>query len=112
MDLFEHFAGPMSVLMAGAFGATALIVFRPPPTFRQKAAHIVVGAAMALFVGPAVVEHWFSGSGIEMQRGAAFVIGMLGPLAAEIIIRTIERRGDGVADRLVDRVAGSEDRKS
>jgi hypothetical protein len=102
----------MSVLMAGAFGSTALIVFRPPPTLRQKAAHIVIGAAMALFVGPAVIEHWFTGSGIDMRRGIAFVIGMLGPLAAEIAIRTIERRGDAVADRLVDRIAGSEDTKS
>jgi hypothetical protein len=102
----------MSVLMAGAFGSTSLIVFRPPPTLKQKAAHIVVGAAMALYVAPLVIEQWFAGSGIEMRRGAAFVIGLLGPLVAQIVIRAIERRGDGLADRLVDRVAGSEDKKS
>lgn len=112
MNLVEHLTGPLSVLAAGAVGATLRMILLPPASVRLKLAHIVLGSLMALFVAPAVVEHWFAGSGIETRRGVAFLVGMLGPLVAEIAIRTVERRGDAVADHLVDRVAGNEEGKS
>ena len=100
------------MLASGAVGATLRMVVMPPASVRLKVTHIVLGALMAVFVAPAVVEHWLTGSSIAVQRGVAFLIGMVGPAVAEIAIRAIERRGDGVADRLIDRAAGTEDKKS
>ncbi|MGF6697602.1 hypothetical protein OKW38_002214 [Paraburkholderia sp. MM5496-R1] len=108
----DHFTGPLSVLASGAVGATLRMIVMPPASLRLKVTHIVLGGLMAVFVAPAVVEHWLTGSSIDVQRGVAFLIGMLGPVVAEIAIRAIERRGDGVADRLIDRAAGTEDKKS
>ena len=111
MNYMEHFTGPLSVLAAGAAGSTLRVVLLPPASRRLMVVHIVLGALMSVFVAPGVVEYWLSGKGVDVQRLVAFAIGAAGPILAEIAIRTIERRGDRVADRLVDRVAGTEDKK-
>lgn len=106
-----YLTGPLSVFAGGAAGSLVRIVVAPPANRRLMVAHIVSGALMALFVAPAVVEHWLRGDSLATQRGVATVIGAVGPIVAEIAIRVIQRRGDRVADRIVDRVTGAEDKE-
>ncbi|AIO33026.1 putative membrane protein [Burkholderia cenocepacia] len=105
------FSGALSVFAAGACGSLLRVIIAPPDRRSLIMAHVVAGAAMAVFVAPAIVSYWFRAYGIEMQRGIAFGVGVTGPLLAEVVIRLIQRRGDKVADRLIDRVAGPEDQK-
>ncbi|AJK46309.1 hypothetical protein [Burkholderia plantarii] len=111
MDYVRYLTGPLSVFAAGAAGSLVRAVVAPPANRRLMLAHIVIGALMALFVAPAVVEYWLRGNSIALQRGVALVIGIAGPIVAEIAIRVIQTRGDGVAEEIVDRVAGTEERK-
>ncbi|WP_197328714.1 hypothetical protein [Ralstonia syzygii] len=112
MSYLELYNGPLSVFAAGAAGAVVRLIVAPPANSRLRLAHVISGALMALFVAPGAVEYWLSGSSIAVQRMLAVAIGVAGPLIAEISVRVIQRRGTGVADRLVDRLTGSEDRKS
>lgn len=96
---------------AGACGSLLRVIVAPPNRGSLIVAHVVAGAVMAVFVAPAIVSNWFHTDGIEIQRGIAFCVGVAGPLVAEVVIRLIQRRGDTVADRLIDRVVGSEDQK-
>ncbi|KVO05546.1 hypothetical protein WJ69_22870 [Burkholderia ubonensis] len=91
----------------GAAGSLLRVVVAPPANRRLMVAHIVVGALMALFAGPAVVEHFLKGDGMATQRGVAFGIGFVGPIVAEIVLRVIQRRGDRIAEQLVERVTGT-----
>ncbi|WP_434107613.1 hypothetical protein [Paraburkholderia caffeinilytica] len=67
--------------------------------------HVLTGAFMALFVAPAVDRQWLQHGTLEMQCAIAFVPGALGPLAVEIVIRLVQRRGDDFADRIADWLA-------
>ncbi|MCA8017722.1 hypothetical protein [Burkholderia metallica] len=107
MDYSQYFSGPLSVFAGGAAGSLMRVVVAPPANRRLMVAHVVVGALMALFAGPAVVEHFLKGDGMATQRGIAFVIGFAGPIVAEIALRVIQRRGERLADQLVDRVTGT-----
>lgn len=104
----QYLTGPLSVLGAGAMGAVVRLIVAPPRTaILQRIAYAISGAAMALFVAPAIVEHWLRSEGPSVQRAIAAAVGAFGPELVGIAIRAIQRRGDGVADRLVDRVTGS-----
>ncbi|MBN3777453.1 hypothetical protein G3O06_07795 [Burkholderia sp. Ac-20345] len=107
MDYSQYLTGPLSVFAGGAAGSLVRIVVAPPKNRRLMVSHIIIGALMALFAGPAVVEHFLSGDGMATQRGVAFAIGFVGPMVAEIVIRVIQRRGDRIANGLVDRVTGA-----
>ncbi|AJK46259.1 hypothetical protein Bpla01_29830 [Burkholderia plantarii] len=111
VDYVRYLTGPLSVFAAGAAGSLVRVVVVPPANRRLMFAHIIIGALMALFVAPAVVEYWLRGDSIALQRGVALVIGTAGPIVAEIAIRVIQRRGDRVAEELLDRVAGSEEKE-
>jgi hypothetical protein len=74
-------------------------------------AHVISGAMMAVFVTPAIVEHWYIDQSIGIQRGLAFCIGLAGPIIVEIAIRVMQRRGDKVAERLIDRIVGGEENR-
>ncbi|RQH06639.1 hypothetical protein D1Y85_12260 [Paraburkholderia dinghuensis] len=101
----------LMVFAAGAAGSLLRVVVMPPASRLLLAAHVGLGALMAIFVAPAIVEEWFTGHGPGIQRGIAFVVGVLGPLAGEIVLRVVERRGDDVAERLLDRFGGKDDRR-
>ena len=106
MECLQYLTGPMSVLGAGVAGALVRITVVPPANRRAALAHVVSGPLMALFVAPAIVDHWLSSDSLAVQRGVALFAGLAGPLFAEIAVRVIQRRGNAVADRLVDRVSG------
>lgn len=99
------------MLTAGATGALARVVFSPPPTRGLKLMHMVFGTLIAVFVAPGIVEHWFKGEGTAVQCCIAVFVGVLGPNLIEVAVRCVQRRGDDVANRLVDRVIGEEERK-
>ncbi|WP_233869187.1 hypothetical protein [Paraburkholderia adhaesiva] len=94
------------VFAAGSVGALVRVMFVPPPTRMLKLAHLLCGSLMAVFIAPAIVEHWFRGESVFVQAGIAVLTGAVGPNLAELIIRLVQRRGDSVADQLVDRVTG------
>lgn len=111
MNNLDQLYGPLLVLTAGATGALVRVVFSPPPTRVLKLAHMVCGTLMSVFVAPGIVEHWFKGEGLAVQCGIAVCVGALGPNLAEVAIRLVQRRGDDVANRFVDRAIGEEEQK-
>jgi hypothetical protein len=100
--------GPLSVFGAGVAGALVRVVIAPPANRRAALAHVVSGSLIAVFVAPAIVEHWLHGDSMAMQRAVALAVGIAGPFIADIAVKLIQRRGEGMANRLADRVAGKE----
>jgi len=106
------YTGPMSIFIAGAVGSLVRLIVRPPESWRLRLAHVISGALVALFVAPGVVEMWLSKDSIGIQRMVAVAVGVIGASVAEIAVRVVQQRGEGVANSFIDRVTPTKTEKA
>lgn len=109
-DLHEkstHMFQKVFVLLAGAVGAMVPAALRQDVSRGQRLTMTFVGFAVATFLAPAINGHWLPGADAQMQAGVSFGVGLFGMAAVGIALRAIERRGDALADRAIDRVASN-----
>lgn len=99
------------ILLAGVCGAVLPLVVEDAPSRRQSMTRVACGALVAVFVGPALNERVFDDAGPHVQAGVAFLVGCFGLQVTAILQRLLRRRGDSLAERLVERVVGG-DRRS
>jgi hypothetical protein len=63
---------------------------------------------MAIFLGPAVERRFLPDSPAEIHAGVSFLIGCFGLRLTMIVQRLIDSRGETLANRVIDRIAGAD----
>jgi hypothetical protein len=105
MDMLTHFW----LLLAGIGGAILPVAISDGNnTRRQALTQITCGALMATFLGPALEHHFMPNSPSEITAGVSFLIGCFGLKLTELAQRLLDKRGEALANRLIDRIAGGE----
>ena len=100
------------LLLAGVGGAFLPVALSNGASSRGRAlAQVSCGALMATFLAPALERHFFSTSPPEVNAGISFFIGSFGLKLAELAQKLIDSRGEALANRIIDRIAGTEERK-
>ncbi|MEN4903979.1 hypothetical protein [Luteimonas sp. TWI1416] len=94
------------IVLAGVSGALLPLILDDTPSRHRAMVRVTCGALVAVFVGPALNERFFAGAGAHLQAGIAFLVGCFGLQATAILQRLLHRRGDRMAERLVERVVG------
>lgn len=109
MDMLIHFWS----LLAGIGGAILPVAISNGGTTRAKAlTQVGCGALLATFLAPALEHNFMPNSPPEMTAGVSFLVGCFGLKLTELAQRLLDKRGEAIANRLIDRVAGSEGKQS
>lgn len=96
-------------LLLAAIGGAVLPVALGNETSRKRAVvQVVCGAMLAIFLAPALEDRFLPNSPAQMQAGIAFLVGCFGLRLTMIVQRLIDSRGDSLANRVVDRIAGGD----
>jgi len=77
---------------------------------RRALVQVVCGALMAIFLAPALERRFMPDSPAEIQAGVSFLVGCFGLKLAVIAQRLIDHRGESLANRVIDRIAGGDDK--
>jgi hypothetical protein len=105
MDMLTHFW----LLLAGLGGAILPVAISNGTATRSQAlTQVTCGALMATFLAPALERHFLPNSPEESTAGVSFLIGCFGLKLTELTQRLLDKRGEALANRLIDRIAGSE----
>jgi hypothetical protein len=100
------------LLLAGISGAVIPVAISNGNWSRTHAlTQIVCGALMATFLAPALERHFLANAPLEIHAGISFLIGCFGLKLAEPAQKLLERRGEALANRIIDRIAGSEEKR-
>lgn len=102
----QYLSESLANIVPGLVGASIYLVLRKPPSPHVAVGQLAAGVAVGLYGAPAVVEYLHRSSA-ALDHAVGFALGVAGPMLVGIMIRVLERRGDAIADRFVDRVAGS-----
>lgn len=101
------------LLLAGVGGAFLPLAIGQGASSRGRAlAQVACGALMATFFAPALEEHFFSTSPAQVNAAISFFIGCFGLKLTELSQKLIDSRGEALANRLIDRIAGPDENKS
>lgn len=96
-------------LLLAAIGGAVLPVALGHEASRKRAIiQVVCGAMMAIFLGPAVERRFLPDSPAEIHAGVSFLIGCFGLRLTMIVQRLIDSRGETLANRVIDRIAGAD----
>lgn len=96
-------------LLLAAIGGAVLPVALGNEASRKRAiVQVVCGAMMAIFLGPAIERHFLADSPAEIHAGVSFLIGCFGLRLTMIAQRLIDARGETLANRMIDRIAGGD----
>jgi hypothetical protein len=98
------------LMLAAIGGAVLPVALGNEPSRKRAAVQIVCGAMMAIFLAPALERRFLPDSPAEIQAGISFLIGCFGLRLTMIAQRLIDARGESLANRVIDRIAG-DDRK-
>jgi len=100
------------LLLAGVGGAFLPVAIGQGASSRGRAlAQVTCGALMATFFAPALERHFFSTSPAQVNAGISFFVGCFGLKLTELSQKLIDSRGEALANRLIDRIAGADERK-
>jgi len=94
------------VVLAGFMGAILPVALRGDLAPHRALVYIGCSSVIAWFVAPAIYSHFWPTALVEVQAGISFTTGVIGLKVAEIVLRLLDRRGDALADQVVDRIAG------
>lgn len=98
------------LLLAAVGGAILPVALSQEESRRRAIVQVVCGALTAIFLAPALEKRFLPESPAEVQAGVSFLVGCFGLKLAVIAQRLIDHRGESIANRVIDRIAGSEDK--
>ncbi|HEY4092709.1 MAG TPA: hypothetical protein VGN46_14445 [Luteibacter sp.] len=96
------------LLLAAIGGAVLPVALGSESSRRRSIVQVVCGAMMAIFLAPALERHFMPDSPAEIQAGVSFLVGCFGLRLTIIAQRLIENRGESIANRMIDRIAGGD----
>ncbi|MDF3980471.1 hypothetical protein [Luteibacter sahnii] len=96
------------LLLAAVGGAILPVAMNDEPSRKRAIVQVVCGALMAIFLAPALERRFMADSAAEVQAGVSFLIGFFGLKLASLAQRLIDTRGESIANRVIDRIAGGE----
>lgn len=94
------------LLLAAVGGAVLPVAMSNRGSRGHAVVQVVCGTLIAVFLAPAFQRHFLPDASAEVQAGMAFVIGCFGLQLTTIVQRLLDRHGEGVADRVIERIAG------
>ncbi|HXP01255.1 MAG TPA: hypothetical protein VN813_12190 [Luteibacter sp.] len=98
------------LLLAAVGGAILPVAMSNEESRRRALVQVVCGALMAIFLAPALERRFMPDSPAEIQAGVSFLVGCFGLKLAVIAQRLIDHRGESLANRVIDRIAGGDDK--
>ncbi|MDQ0010988.1 phosphatidylglycerophosphate synthase [Luteibacter jiangsuensis] len=96
------------LLLAAVGGAILPVALSNEESRRRALVQVVCGALMAIFLAPALERRFMPDSPAEIQAGVSFLVGCFGLKLAVIAQRLIDNRGESLANRVIDRIAGGD----
>jgi acetaldehyde dehydrogenase (acetylating) len=96
------------LLLAAVGGAVLPVALGNESSRKRAVVQVVCGAMMAIFLGPAVERRFLTDSPAEIHAGVSFLIGCFGLRVTMIAQRLIDSRGETLANRMIDRIAGGD----
>ncbi len=101
------------LLLAGIGGSFLPLALSQGTSSRAQAfAQVGCGALMATFFAPALERHFFSASPAQVNAGISFFVGCFGLKLTQLAQKLIDSRGEILANRIIDRIAGTDEKKS
>lgn len=105
MDMLTHFW----LLLAGIGGAILPVAIGNGTATRTQAlTQVTCGALLATFLAPGLERDFMPHSPPEIAAGISFLVGCFGLKLTELAQRLLDKRGEAVANRIIDRIAGGE----
>jgi hypothetical protein len=98
------------LLLAAVGGAVLPVALGNEPSRRRAIVQVVCGAMMAVFLGPALEDHFLPDAHAAIHAGVSFLVGCFGLRLTMIAQRLIDSRGESVANRMIDRFTGGDDK--
>jgi hypothetical protein len=96
------------LLLAAVGGAVLPVAMSKVGSRGRAVVQVICGTLIAVFIAPAFQRHFIPDADVEMQAGVSFLVGCFGLKLTSIVQRVLDRHGDGIADRVVSRIAGGE----
>jgi hypothetical protein len=94
------------LLLAGVGGAVLPVALANEPSRGRALTQVSCGAMLAIFLAPALERHFLPTSPSEIHAGISFLIGCFGLKLTELMQKLIDNRGEALANRIIDRIAG------
>jgi hypothetical protein len=94
------------LLLAAIGGAVLPVALGAEPSRKRAVIQVVCGAMMAVFLAPAVERRFLPDSQADIHAGVSFLVGCFGLRLTKIAQRLIDSRGETLANRVIDRLAG------
>ena len=98
------------LLLAGVGGAILPVAIGNEGSRGRALIQVVCGALVAIFLAPALEHQFFPKSPPEIDAGVSFLVGCFGLRLAMIMQKLIDNRGEALANRVIDRIAGHEEK--
>lgn len=98
------------LLLAAVGGAILPVALSNEESRRRALVQVICGALMAIFLAPALERRFMPDSPSEIQAGVSFLVGCFGLKLAVIAQRLIDNRGESLANRVIDRIAGGDNK--
>ena len=98
------------LLLAAVGGAVLPVALSQEESRRRAIIQVICGALTAIFLAPALAKRFMPDSPAEVQAGVSFLVGCFGLKLAVIAQRLIDNRGESIANRVIDRIAGGDDK--
>jgi hypothetical protein len=96
------------LLLAAVGGAVLPVALGNEASRRRAIVQVICGAMMAIFLAPALERQLLPDSPAEIHAGVSFLIGCFGLRITIIAQRLIDNRGESLANRMIDRIAGGD----
>jgi|GEM_PF-1002565 hypothetical protein len=96
------------LLLAAIGGATLPVALGNEPSRKRAIVQVVCGTMLAVFLAPALERRFLPDSPAEIHAGVSFLVGCFGLRATMIFQRLIDSRGESLANRVIDRIAGGD----
>ena len=94
------------LLLAAVGGAVLPVALGNEPSRKRAVVQVVCGAMLAIFLAPALEQRFIPGASAQIQAGVSFLIGCFGLRVTMIVQRLIDDRGEALAQRVIDHIAG------
>ncbi|QDE38155.1 hypothetical protein FIV34_02535 [Luteibacter pinisoli] len=94
------------LLLAAVGGAVLPVAMSDTGSRRRAVVQVVCGTLIAVFLAPAFQRQFLPDALPEVQAGVSFLVGCFGLKVTIIVQRLLEKHGEGVAERVIERIAG------
>ncbi|QWT19092.1 hypothetical protein KPL74_15225 [Bacillus sp. NP157] len=94
------------LLLAAVGGALMPVALNSSGSRSRAVVQVICGTLVAVFLAPAFQRYFLPEAAAEVQAGVAFLVGCFGLKVTVIAQRLLDRHGEGVAERVIERVTG------